>query len=293
MNMLSARSVWEHPRDAIYFGWSVRCLKVFRRFKAGEYLLKPGMKYVALLNAFAKGQYFLRKMTFIEGQRFEDMRRILLMDKHLHHTLVNETDTSLRLLLLGWQTPPLGWPSNIVSFEGLFFPDTYRYYHGESDWVILRMAYRKMLQLLADVWEHRLPGLPYQTPYELLTMASLVEAEAHLPYERARIAGVFIRRLEHHMRLQCDPTVSYGLGYDFHHRLTKQDLQTITPYNTYALLGLPPTPILMPGLAAMQAAAHPLLGEDLYFVARGDGSHVFSKTLQEHNGAVNQYIRKK
>jgi len=175
--------------------------------------------------------------------------------------------------------------------EGLLFPDTYFYAPHSSDLGVLRRAYQRQQDKLMAAWDARAPGLPYRTPYEALIMASIVEKETGVAFERARIAGVFLNRLRLGMRLQTDPTVIYGLDERFDGNLRKIDLQRDTPYNTYTRAGLPPTPIAMPSEAALLAALNPAKTEELYFVARGDGTHVFSRTLEAHNRAVNRYQR--
>ena len=175
--------------------------------------------------------------------------------------------------------------------EGLLFPDTYFYAPHTSDLDVLRRAYRLQHDKLLAAWEARAPGLPYRTPYEALILASIVEKETGAASERPRIAGVFLNRLKRGMRLQTDPAVIYGLGENFDGNLRKADLQTDTPYNTYTRTGLPPTPIAMPSEAAIEAALNPARTDALYFVARGDGTHVFSSTLEAHNRAVNRYQR--
>ena len=175
--------------------------------------------------------------------------------------------------------------------EGLFFPDTYVFSGGISDVALLKRAYLTMQNNLARAWEKRAPDLPYATPYEALIMASIVEKETGKAEERPRIAAVFINRLKRGMKLQTDPTVIYGLGDRFDGNIHKRDLTADTPYNTYTRPGLPPTPIAMPGLAAIEAALRPAAGDELYFVAKGDGWHYFSKSLEEHNRAVAKYQR--
>jgi len=175
--------------------------------------------------------------------------------------------------------------------EGLLFPDTYFYAPHTSDLGVLRRAYRLQHEKLLAAWETRAAGLPYRTPYEALIMASIVEKETGAAFERPQIAGVFLNRLRLGMRLQTDPTVIYGLGEGFDGNLRKVDLQRDTPYNTYTRAGLPPTPIAMPSAAAIQAALNPAKTDALYFVARGDGTHVFSSNLDAHNRAVNRYQR--
>jgi UPF0755 protein len=181
----------------------------------------------------------------------------------------------------------LGHPD--LDAEGRFFPDTYLFPRGTTDIAYLKRAYAAAEKNLEEQWAARASDLPYRSPYEALIMASIVERETAVPDERPMIAGVFIRRLAKGMRLQTDPTVIYGLGESFDGNLRKRDLLADAPYNTYTRAGLPPTPICLPGRAALAAALHPAAGDALYFVARGDGSHQFSATLQEHEAAVRRY----
>ena len=173
--------------------------------------------------------------------------------------------------------------------EGRFYPDTYRFARGTTDAAFLRRAYQAMEGVLAQEWAGRSPNLPYASPDEALIMASIVERETGMIDERAEIAGVFVRRLQKKMRLQTDPSVIYGLGAKFDGNLRKRDLLADGPYNTYTRAGLPPTPICLPGRAALNAAMHPAAGKTLYFVARGDGSHVFTETFADHDAAVRKY----
>lgn len=177
--------------------------------------------------------------------------------------------------------------------EGRFFPDTYRFVRGMSDVELLQQAYMRLDEVLAQEWAERATDLPYRDPYQALIMASLVEKETGIPQERGQIAGVFVRRLRLGMMLQTDPTVIYGMGERYNGRITRADLREPTPYNTYTIAGLPPTPIAMVGREAIHAALHPADGTSLYFVARGDGSHVFSDDLNDHNSAVREYQLKR
>ena len=250
--------------------------------KAGEYALAPGATPRSLLDTLSSGQVILHGVTFIEGSRFADMRRLMAADASIEQTLAGKDDEDIMR--------SLGAPG--IHPEGQFFPDTYRFPRGTSDLDLLRMAYRRMQSELDAVWESRAPNLPLATKYEALILASIIEKETALDSERARIGGVFIERLKRGMRLQTDPTVIYGIeNYDGNIR--RVDLLRDTPYNTYTRSGLPPTPIALPGSAALQAAVRPEMTGALFFVAtgKGDGSHYFSATLAEHNAAVQRYLR--
>ncbi len=249
------------------------------RIQAGTYEVLPGDTPQAVLARIVAGRTKRFDITFVEGATFADLRRVLAAAPHLQTTLAGVADDDVMAAL---DLPP-GPP------EGLFFPSTYHYADGSTDRDVLRRAWRKMQQVLDAAWELRAPELPYTDAYAALIMASIVEKETGSAGERAEIAGVFVRRLRRGMKLQTDPTVIYGLGAAFDGNLTRADLARDTPYNTYTRGGLPPTPIAMPGRAAIEAALHPADGETLYFVARGDGSHQFSKTLREHNQAVRRY----
>ncbi len=248
---------------------------------AGEYRLQPGMTPLAMLDDFVAGRVMRRHFTLVEGWRFSELREALATAPRLRHDTADLSDAEIMV--------HLGRPE--VAPEGRFFPDTYDYLAGQSDLAVLRRAMLRMDQILAREWQGRSFGLPYETPDEVLVMASVVEKETGLPSERPKVAAVFVRRLERRMRLQTDPTVIYGLGEEFGGTLTRADLRRDTPWNTYVHHGLPPTPIAMPGLASIQAALHPAETDALYFVARGDGSSHFSPNLEEHNAAVRRYLR--
>lgn len=259
--------------------WRARVDGRARALKAGTYEAVPGDTLDSLLARIVAGQTKRFAVTFIEGCRFADMRATLAAAPYLVHTLDDADDPSL--------AADLGLPTSRP--EGWFFPATYDYEAGTEDRAILRRAHRRMTEELARQWEARAADLPLQSPYEALVLASIIEKETGAAAERAEIAGVFARRLQRGMRLQTDPTVIYGLGTDFDGDLRRADLTRDTPYNTYTRAGLPPTPIAMPGAAALAAAVQPAAGEALYFVARGDGRHHFSGSLGEHNAAVRRY----
>ena len=249
------------------------------RVKAGEYQLLPGTTPRRLLRMLVSGEVVLHSFTIIEGWTFKQMMQALRNHPAIEHTLDGAGQLSVMELLGEPGAHPEGW----------FYPDTYRFPRGTTDVDFLRRAYRVMQQQLADAWEQRVDGLPLKSPYEALILASLIERETAVPEERTRIAGVFVRRLQKGMRLQTDPTVIYGMGDAFDGNIRRRDLRTDTPYNTYTRHGLPPTPIAMPSGASIKAALNPADGDELYFVSRGDGSHQFSATLEEHNAAVRRY----
>lgn len=250
---------------------------------SGEYRLRSGMSALALLELWQRGEVVQYTIAFIEGWSFQQLRAALAREQKLQQTLPGLSDTQV-MKAVGWpDTHPEGW----------FFPDTYRYVRGMRDVDLLRQAAKRQQQVLGEEWQSRAPELPYSTPYEALIMASLIEKETGVGSEREQIAGVFVRRLRLNMLLQTDPTVIYGLGERYKGNLTRANLLEPSAYNTYLNRGLPPTPIALVGREAIHAALHPADGKSLYFVARGDGSHVFSETLAEHNRAVREYQLKR
>lgn len=266
------------PRP-LYFTWMARWQDKAHRLQSGEYALSAGMRPQELLDAMVSGKVVEYPLTLIEGWTFVQLRQALTAHEFITHTLDGVSDAGIM--------EKLGRPG--MHPEGRFYPDTYRFPRGTADIDVLRRAYQAMESKLDALWGQRAEGLPYRTPYEALIMASIVERETAVAAERFAIAGVFVRRLQKGMRLQTDPTVIYGLGENYDGNLRRRDLRADTPYNTYTRAGLPPTPIAMPGAAAIEAALHPEDGDALYFVSRGDGSHVFSATLEEHNRAVVKY----
>lgn len=261
------------------------CLILYARathktlIKAGEYQLPAGLTPLQLLDRLNRGDVIQYQVTLIEGKTFHQALQALWNEAKLEKKLSNLTDEQIRAQL-GIEEENL---------EGLFFPDSYIYTAGSSDVDILRQSYQRMQAILQAEWGGRDSDLPYKTPYEALIMASIVEKETGVPEERAAIAGVFVRRLQMGMKLQTDPTVIYGLGDSYRSNITRKHLQQDTPYNTYTRYGLPPTPIALAGREAIHAALHPLTGDDLFFVGKGDGHHYFSATLAEHEKAVRQY----
>lgn len=249
------------------------------RLKAGSYEVDQSIAPIALLNKLERGEFAQGQVRFIEGWTFRQIRDAL----YAHPMVRNDTKGLEDREILA----RLGAPE--IHPEGLFFPDTYHFSAGTSDLVILQHAYLKMQSVLEELWESRASGLPLSSPYDALVLASIVEKETGHPEERELVAAVFINRLKRGMRLQADPTIVYGLGGDFEGRLRTRHLQTDQPYNTYTRAGLPPTPIALPGEAAIAATLNPADSPALYFVSRNDGTHVFSRTLQEHNRAVYKY----
>lgn len=273
---LERRGVLDSAR---YLMWMGRLSGNSARIQAGTYRIEPGTTPKALLRQLVEGKVALFTLTLVEGWNFRQVLDAIRQHPRIKQTLTDLDDAAIMARL--------GYPG--MHPEGRFFPDTYRFPDGLTDVAFLQRAYRAMEERLAAEWEGRAPGLPYKDAYEGLIMASIVEKETGLASERPMIAGVFVRRLQKGMRLQTDPTVIYGLGASFDGNLRRRDLENYTPYNTYRIRGLPPTPIAMPGGDALHAAFHPAPGNELYFVARGDGSHHFSATLEEHNAAVVKY----
>jgi UPF0755 protein len=252
-------------------------------FHSGEYRMTPGMDAKALLSMWNRGEVVQYSLTLVEGWNFRQVRAALAKQVKLEQTLAGLSDAEL-MTKLGH--------ANVFP-EGRFFPDTYRYVRGMTDVELLKQAYNRLDEVLAEEWSKRAADVPYTEPYQALIMASLVEKETGVPQERAQIAGVFVKRLQIGMLLQTDPTVIYGLGERYTGKLTRAHLKESTPYNTYVIAGLPPTPISLVGREAIRAALNPVSGSNLYFVARGDGSHVFSADLESHNSAVREFQLKR
>ncbi|MCX7155308.1 MAG: endolytic transglycosylase MltG [Rhodocyclales bacterium] len=252
------------------------------KIKAGSYEVEQGLTALALLDKLTRGDVTQGELVLVEGKTFRQFRAALNEHPDLSHDSVKLSDIQVLARLSAKEPHP----------EGLFFPDTYLFDKGSSDLDVLRRAYKSMQSRLAGTWEKRDATLPVKTPYELLILASIVEKETGVPADRPQVAAVFVNRLRRGMLLQTDPTVIYGLGERFDGNLRKIDLLNDTPWNTYTRVGLPPTPIAMPGLASLQAAAKPPPSDMLYFVARGDGSSEFSTSLDEHNSAVAKYQKR-
>ncbi|MGO2489717.1 MAG: endolytic transglycosylase MltG [Pseudomonas taetrolens] len=270
-------------RDALW-------LRLYWRFNlegqplhSGEYRMMPGMTAQELIGLWQRGEVVQYSLTLVEGWTFRQVRSALSRHEKIEQTLDGLSDSAVM--------EKLGHSGEFP--EGRFFPDTYRFVRGMTDAELLGKAYDRLEKVLAQEWEQRAPDLPYSDPYQALIMASLVEKETGVPQERGQIAGVFVRRMKIGMPLQTDPTVIYGLGERYNGKLTRAHLREPTPYNTYTIPGMPPTPIAMVGREAINAALHPVSGSSLYFVAKGDGSHIFSNDLDAHNTAVREFQLKR
>ncbi len=261
-----------------------RQMKAAGRIQVGEYALPPGITPRQLLASMRDGKVLSYRFTIVEGWNIRDLRAALRRATDLRQETAELDDAALM--------QALGEPGKHA--EGRFLPETYVFRRGDSDLDILKRAMADMNAALAKAWETRAEGIPLTSAYQALILASIVEKETGIASERPDIAGVFTRRLQQGMPLQTDPTVIYGMGSRYTGNIRRSDLTTDTPYNTYTRAGLPPTPIAMPGVAALQAATRPADGDTLYFVAVGDGSgrHVFSRTLSEHNSAVAEYVQR-
>jgi UPF0755 protein len=251
------------------------------KMKAGNYELKPGTTPLRLLDQLVRGEFAQEALAIIEGWTFKQMREAIAEHPALKHDTVQLSDRELMEKIdPDYKTP-----------EGMFFPDTYLFAKGASEMQIYRQAHSALLKRLNEAWENRDKALPYKTPYEALTMASIIEKETGMATDRSMVAGVFVNRLKRGMLLQTDPTVIYGMGDRYKGVIHKSDLERDTPYNTYTRAGLPPTPISLPGKAALAAALNPAKTDALYFVSRGNGSSEFSSNLNDHNRAVSKYQR--
>ncbi|MFD2180435.1 endolytic transglycosylase MltG [Veronia pacifica] len=261
--------------------WAVKRYPELARVKVGTYQIKPGMTLADTFAVFRKGKEHQFSITFVEGSRFSEWKKQLASTDNLKHDTQQLSEAELVKAL----------KLKVDNIEGMLLPETYNFVAGQSELSILKRAADEMQKTLDAAWSNRQASLPVKTPYELLTLASIVEKETAVSDERAKVASVFANRLNKRMRLQTDPTVIYGMGERYKGNITKKDLREKTPYNTYVIRGLPPTPIAMPGAASILAAANPVKTPYYYFVADGTGGHTFSKTLSEHNRAVKKLIR--
>ena len=268
-----------HAGNPWYWRGLAHELGVAGKLHAGEYALNPGITPSELLRKMAAGDVVQHRFTIVEGWTFRQLRTALAQDAGLVQTVTALGDGDIM--------SRLGEPGALP--EGWFLPETYSYVKGNSDLDILRRAHEDMRKLLDRLWSEHPREFVLDSPYQLLTLASIIEKETAQPTERPQIAAVFLHRLRIGMRLQTDPAVIYGLGANYDGRIHRRDLDTDTPYNTYTRAGLPPTPIALPGRASLEAAMHPAPTDALYFVARGDGTHEFSASLEAHNQAVARY----
>lgn len=279
-NQLVAQGVLKEPWRFILLA---KLLHKEQYLQAGSYTLNKNISPYHLLLSLNHGKTTQGSITFIEGRTFEQMRQKLAINDAVKQTIGGLSEQEI-LRQIG---------SSYSVAEGLFFPDTFYFDRNTTDIELLKISYNAMQSKLEKAWQKRDQNLPYKNSYEALIMASIIEKETGKADERPMIAGIFVNRLRLGMRLQTDPTVIYGMGLRFDGNIRKKDLSIDTPYNTYTRSGLPPTPIAMPGLAAIEAALHPADTKALYFVGRGDGSHAFSNNLAEHNRAVVRYQLKK
>ncbi len=269
------------PIEPLLFNLLARVTNKSGKLKAGAYELKPGTTPLRLIDQLVRGEFAQEQLTIIEGWTFRQMRAAIAAHKGMKHDTVAMSDKEVMRAI--------GSEYNLP--EGLFFPDTYLFAKGASDLQVYKQAHAMLLSRLNDAWDKRDPALPYKTPYEALTMASIVEKETGQKSERGMIAGVFVNRLKLGMLLQTDPTVIYGMGNKYDGKIHKSDLETDTPYNTYTRTGLPPTPIALPGVQSLAAALSPAKTQALYFVSKGNGTSQFSDNLTDHNRAVNKFQR--
>lgn len=272
---MEQEGVWRYPAVLVLY---VRFFEPAFLLKAGEYNLQALSTPRDILDLLDSGKVVQYKITFIEG---ETLQNVLLR--------LEQNPVLVKTGIVPGKSLSEAVTTDLDHLEGWILPETYYFKKGDTDLDLLQRAYRQMQQVLREEWDNRIDGLPYDNPYQALIMASVVEKETGVAEERERIAGVFVRRLQQRMRLQTDPTVIYGMGEQYKGNISKADLRLDNPYNTYTRFGLPPTPIAMPGRASIYAALHPAAGNELYFVAKGDGSHHFSATLEEHQQAVKRY----
>jgi len=275
---LEREGVLRWPRVLVL--WA-RWQGIDRSMRTGEYELTPGLTPVSLVSLLMSGRNVQYPVTLVEGWTARQALEHLWSQEAIRVTLRDKTDEELSVLL---QSP-------FPTLEGTLFPDTYFYTRNTTDEAILRRAHLQLREVLESEWHQQAQNLPYDSPWQALIMASIIEKESGYQAEKADIAGVFVRRLQQGMRLQSDPTIIYGMGDSYSGNIRRSDIETTTPWNTYRINGLPPTPIALSGRDSIRASLNPNPGTALYFVSRGDGSHQFSDTLEEHNAAVRRYLR--
>ena len=275
---LQKKGVLTYPKLWI---WYARAFDMAEGIKMGEYAIVDGESSLQILDNIVKGKVIHYSVTFLEGWTTADAIKALHKSPGIVKTLApKDHDLILK---------SIGADQRFKHSEGLLYPETYQYSRGSKDRDVMMRAYQRMVKELDKAWASREKNLPYKNAYEVLTMASIIERETSAESERTQVAGVFVRRLRKGMKLQTDPTVIYGMGDSYNGRIRHRDLRKPTAYNTYTIKALPPTPIALPTAASLQAAVHPLDNGMIYFVAKGDGYHQFSKTLSAHNAAVKKY----
>lgn len=275
VNQLYQQKIIDHP---VLFAWLITASG--KQLHFGEYQIQYPTTAWTLFKNMIKGTGLVKhRFTIIEGWTMQNIRAALSHDNNLNHITLTQTNQAILQKLSATQTHA----------EGLFYPDTYIFTWGNTDFSVLKTAYQKMQTTLQKAWDNRAPNLPYQNAYDALIVASMIERETAVVSEKPEIASVILNRLTKHMRLQIDPTVQYGLDKNFNDVITKKDLESKTPYNTYQINGLPPSPICMPSESSILAALHPAKTDYFYYVANGTGGHTFSATYAEHEKAVIQY----
>ncbi len=274
---LKRQGVLDHPEFLVQY---VRFTGQLSDIKAGSYHIAPPITPRQLIKKLVSGDVTLQRFTIVEGWTYQQLLAALNQNPSILHTIDDLSPEEVMQNLNANETSP----------EGLFYPDTYFFSWGTADKTILQLAYHRMQAVLTTAWQTRDMNLPYKTPYQLLIAASLIEKETALQSERPAISSVILNRLKINMPLQIDASVIYGLGSAYKDNLTRANLKSLTPYNTYLNYGLPPTPIGFPSKSSIEAAAHPIESKNYYYVAKGDGSHVFTPTLAAHNAAIKQYL---
>ena len=284
--LLEQENILEH---ADLLPWLLKLQPQLNKVKAGTYSLTGVKTLQDLLDMINSGKEAQFSVKFIEGKTFKEWRKNLENAPHLKQTLQGKTDKEIMALLDIPAVAKAVYEWN--NMEGWLYPDTYNYTPNSTDLELLKRSATRLQKALDKAWNERDENLPLEDPYQMLILASIVEKETGIAAERPQVASVFINRLKANMKLQTDPTVIYGMGESYTGNIRKKDLETITPYNTYMIEGLPPTPIAMVSESALQAVAHPAKTDFYYFVADGSGGHKFTRNLNEHNKAVQEYLR--
>ena len=284
--LLEQEKILEH---ADLLPWLLKLQPQLNKVKAGTYSLTGVKTLQDLLDMLNSGKEAQFSVKFIEGKTFKEWRKNLENAPHLKQTLQGKTDKEIMALLDIPAVAKAVYEWNNI--DGWLYPDTYNYTPNSTDLELLKRSTTRLQKALDKAWNERDENLPLEDPYQMLILASIVEKETGIAAERPQVASVFINRLKANMKLQTDPTVIYGMGESYTGNIRKKDLETMTPYNTYMIEGLPPTPIAMVSESALQAVAHPAKTDFYYFVADGSGGHKFTRNLNEHNKAVQEYLR--